>query len=125
MGKENLIQSDVERRLVWLCAVEDIEEEDCIQILPDDLPPLAVYRVSGDEIYVTEDTCTHGQASLGEEGYLDGHIIECTWHDGRFDIRTGEVVAMPCEKPLKTFPVTVKDGDVYVSVQESTPEIIE
>lgn len=104
-------------RLVRVCAVDDVDEEDCIQVeLEDeDLPVLAVYRVEGEEIYVSEDLCSHGKASLGDEGYLEGHIIECTWHEGKFDIRTGEAVALPCDKPIKVYPVTVKDGDVFIT----------
>jgi len=108
--------SDQEGELLKLCAVDDVDEDDCIQVLPEGLPPLAVYRVGADQIFVTDDTCTHGQASLGEEGYLEDYIIECTWHEGKFDIRTGEVVSMPCTEPIKTYAVTVKDGDVYISV---------
>jgi p-cumate 2,3-dioxygenase ferredoxin subunit len=35
------------------------------------------------------------QASLGDEGALDGYVIQCTWHDGKYDIRTGKVLAPP------------------------------
>lgn len=113
---EDLIATSA--RLVRLCALDDIEEDEPLQVELDDdsLPTLAVYRVEDGEIYVTDDKCTHGNASLSEEGFLEGHIIECTWHDGKFDIRTGEPVALPCDTPLKVYPVTVKDGDVYITV---------
>jgi nitrite reductase/ring-hydroxylating ferredoxin subunit len=111
--------SGAELRLVKVCAVDDVDEEDCLQVELEDeaLPALAVYRVGGDEVYVSDDLCSHGKASLGDEGYLEGHIIECTWHEGKFDIRTGEPVALPCEKAIKVYPVTVKDGDVFISVE--------
>ena len=104
--------------LIRVCSVDDVEDGEVIQVIPDveGLPSLAVYRVNDTEYYVSDDTCTHGAASLGEEGYLEGYIIECTWHEGKFDIRDGSVVAMPCEIPLKVYPVTVKDGDVCITV---------
>jgi p-cumate 2,3-dioxygenase ferredoxin component len=119
MSDEGLIAvSDAELRLVKVCAIDDVDMDDCLQVDVDDeaLPTLAVYRLENDEMFVSDDVCSHGKASLGDEGYLEGYIIECTWHEGKFDIRTGEPTAMPCEKPIKVYPVTVKDGDVYISV---------
>lgn len=76
---------------------------------------IAIYRV-GDQFYATDDKCTHGEASLAEEGTLAGHIVECSFHFGSFDVTTGQPVAMPCEVALKTYPVRVKDGKLYVEV---------
>ncbi len=126
MREDNLMTDDdmkttsaAKTRLVRVCAVEDVDEEDTLQVEVEgeELSALAVYRVQGDEIYVSDDFCTHGKASLGDEGYLEGHIIECTWHEGKFDIRTGEPVALPCTEPVKVYPVTVIDGEVYITVK--------
>lgn len=94
-----------------LCATDDVPEGEAIQVEIEDLI-LAVYHVEGN-FYVTDDTCTHGPGSLSE-GYLDGCVIECDFHNGAFDIRTGEVVAPPCMIPIKTYPVTVRDGRVLI-----------
>jgi len=51
---------------------------------------------------------------LSEEGLLTGNIVECTWHFGTFDVQTGKALTAPCVVALKTFPVEVIDGDVYV-----------
>ena len=56
--------------------------------------PIAVFNVSG-VFFATDDTCTHGMASLSE-GLLDGEVVECPWHAGAFNVRTGEPVAAPC-----------------------------
>ena len=77
-------------------------------------PALAVYNVGG-EIFVTSDTCTHGMASLSE-GTLDGDVIECPWHSGAFNVRTGAVVSMPCTDPIKTYAAIVEDGTVFVEL---------
>lgn len=77
--------------------------------------PFAVYNVDS-QFYVTEDTCTHGKASLADEGDLEGHIVTCTWHDGRFDIRTGAVVSAPCTHAIRSFPVTVDADAVWIDV---------
>jgi len=92
-----------------LCSTGDVEPGSALLVEIDDLE-LAVYNVDG-EFYVTDDRCTHGPGSLSE-GYLDGCVIECDFHNGAFDIRTGEVVAPPCMVPLKTYDVVVENGDV-------------
>jgi hypothetical protein len=56
--------------------------------------------------------CTHGEASLAAEGIITGKTVECTFHFGTFDVTTGEPTGMPCEIALKTYPVTIVDGNV-------------
>ncbi len=102
-----------EASLLRLCAIDAVPADAPLQVEIPGHPPFAVYHVEGN-YYVTDDTCTHGAASLSEDGELNGFHIECTWHFGVFDVRTGEVVASPCTEPLKTYPVTVKDGAVYI-----------
>ena len=95
---------------VELCAKDDLAEGEVLKVEKDGLE-LAVYRVEG-TFYVTDDACTHGPGSLSE-GYLDGHVIECDFHNGAFDIRNGEVVAPPCMVALKTYKV-IPDEDAVV-----------
>ena len=75
---------------------------------------VAVFNLDG-EFYVTDDSCTHGPGSLSE-GYVDGDVIECNFHNGQFNIKTGEVVSPPCMIPIKTYPAVVQDGKVFVEV---------
>jgi nitrite reductase/ring-hydroxylating ferredoxin subunit len=75
---------------------------------------LAVFNVDG-EFYVLDDTCTHGPGSLSE-GYIEGDVVECNFHNGQFNIRTGEVVLPPCMIPMKTYPATVENGKVMIEV---------
>ena len=63
----------------------------------------------------TDDLCTHGPGSLSE-GYIDGDVVECNFHNGQFNIKTGEVVSPPCMVPIKTYPATVEDGKVFIEV---------
>ncbi|MBR1252299.1 non-heme iron oxygenase ferredoxin subunit [Bradyrhizobium sp. AUGA SZCCT0240] len=98
---------------VRVCSVAEIVDG---EIKGADLPDgqrVALYKV-GDRFYATSDTCTHGEASLSEEGLLSGHVVECTWHFGTFDVTTGAALTSPCSIALKTFPVEIVDGDVYV-----------
>jgi len=47
-----------------------------------------------DGIVVTEDRCPHMAAPLSIGG-LDGCVVACPLHEGRFDLCTGETVKMP------------------------------
>ena len=75
---------------------------------------LAVYNVDG-RFYVTDDACTHGPGSLSE-GFLEGDVIECNFHQGRFNVRTGEVVLPPCMIPVRAYHTVVEDGAVHIVV---------
>jgi p-cumate 2,3-dioxygenase ferredoxin subunit len=103
--------------LIALCATDDIEDGDIRRGSLPDGHAVAIYNVNG-AFYVTDDICSHGEASLSEDGSLDGFEVECSWHFGRFDVRTGEPCAMPCEKPLRRWSVKVEDGRILVDPAE-------
>lgn len=91
-----------------LCRVEDIEADTPMQADPEGFPQLAIYRV-GEELFVTSNICTHGNALLSE-GTQEGLTIECPFHGGQFNIRTGEATGFPCRLPIKTYKTVVSDG---------------
>ena len=97
--------------LIELCPKADVGEGEVIKVETGDLE-LAVYCVEG-EYFVTDDACTHGPGSLSE-GELDGHVIECDFHGGCFDIRDGKVAAPPCMVPIKTYKVVPHDTAVVI-----------
>jgi nitrite reductase/ring-hydroxylating ferredoxin subunit len=68
---------------------------------------------AGDLYYVIADRCTHGPGLLSD-GYLDGCDIECPFHQGRFDIRTGVPTAPPCEEPMQVWAPIIKDDAIYI-----------
>ena len=96
-----------------LCSCEDVPEGAALRV-ENGLLTLAVFNVGG-EFYVTDDACTHGPGSLSD-GYIDGDVIECNFHNGQFDIKTGEVVSPPCMIPVKTYPTSVEGGMVVIEV---------
>lgn len=92
----------------------DIDEDATLQVSVAG-QRLCLYNLGGD-IYATDDECTHGKASLAEGLIVDGGQIECSLHEGRFDIRTGKAVAPPCKRDLRCHAVRVQDGMVYVQL---------
>lgn len=99
----------------WIKVAEDgdIEDEEAICVAHDGAK-VAVYYVDG-TYYATENQCTHEVASLSE-GYIDGTTVECPLHQGVFCLKTGKALAAPAEKPVRTFPVKVENGSVYIQV---------
>ena len=94
-----------------LCSADEIAPGNAIRVENGDLV-LAVYNVDG-EYFVTDDLCTHGPGSLSE-GYIDGDVVECNFHNGQFNIKTGEVVSPPCMVPIKTYKTVVENGRVLI-----------
>jgi biphenyl 2,3-dioxygenase ferredoxin subunit len=99
---------------IELCEAAEVAVGAAVKVETSGLT-LAVFNLDG-EIYVTDDACTHGPGSLSE-GYICGDTVECDFHNGVFNIKTGEVVAPPCMIPLKTYPATVEDGKVFIDVE--------
>lgn len=75
---------------------------------------IAVYAIDED-VYASDDLCTHDQARLSL-GRLDGYEIECPQHAGRFDVRDGRPTGGPDTAALRTYPVKVEDGRVWISL---------
>ncbi|PJZ86612.1 Rieske (2Fe-2S) protein [Leptospira harrisiae] len=72
-------------------------------------------KVEG-EYFAFEDSCTHD----GEEiscGKLEGCVITCPRHFAKFDVRTGNVLALPATEPLVIFPVRVNGTDLEVDLE--------
>ena len=75
---------------------------------------IAVCNVDG-QLYAIDDVCTHDGGSL-DQGELEGHEIECPRHGARFDVRTGEVSALPAVLPVDSFPINLDGEDIEIDV---------
>jgi MocE subfamily Rieske [2Fe-2S] domain protein len=91
----------------------DFEDEDVEQLWVGELA-IAVYRAEG-KFYATQDLCTHEHAYLSD-GVVVDCVVECPFHQGRFDIRSGKALGPPVIEPLETYPIKVVDGRLYVHV---------
>ena len=98
---------------IELCNADDVAVGTALKVETEGLS-LAVFNVDG-AFYVLDDQCTHGPGSLSE-GYIEGDVVECNFHNGQFNIRTGEVVLPPCMIPMKTYAASVENGKVVIEV---------
>ena len=73
-------------------SIVDLPEGALRRVTFDDLDVLLAHTPAG--IVATDDRCPHMSAplSLGE---LDGCVVACPLHEGRFDLCTGQTVQMP------------------------------
>jgi len=100
----------------WIktCAVDDIEKEDVLRF-DHAGQTYAIYRTTDDKFYATDGLCTHGKVHLAG-GLVMENIIECPKHNGRFDFTTGQAKGAPVCVNLKTYPVKVEGGDVFIQL---------
>lgn len=98
---------------IELCNISEVPIGQALKVEKDGFV-LAVFNVAG-EYFVTDDLCTHGPGSLSESYILDD-VVECNFHNGAFNIKTGEVVCAPCTERLKTYPVTIENNSVFIIV---------
>jgi nitrite reductase/ring-hydroxylating ferredoxin subunit len=108
--------TDSAESIVRVCAQADVAPGS-VQAFEVGAKRLAVYNLAG-TFYVTDDECTHAAASLAD-GMIDGDVIECCMHMGSFHIPTGKVVEPPCEVPLRTYQVVLKDDGVFADLSRN------
>jgi naphthalene 1,2-dioxygenase system ferredoxin subunit len=94
-------------------ALDSVPEDDVTGVEVSGLD-IALYKVGG-AVYATGNICSHAHARLCD-GFLDGHEIECPLHQGRFDVRSGNARCAPPEEDLRTYPVKVEAGRIFLAL---------
>lgn len=102
----------------WVKVAEtsDCAEEGCLHAASAEGHKVVLVRTDGD-LYALEDRCSHQDFPLSEGEVEEDGVIECIFHGARFDIRSGKALSLPAIKPVKTYPVEVRDDGVYVQVE--------
>lgn len=84
--------------------------------VPIELPAagrVAPFELDGEELllcnvegepHVIANRCPHAGVALAP-GVLRGCVLECPFHGGKLDVRTGEPVAAPIRRDVRRFPV--------------------
>ena len=78
------------------------------------MQPIVLANVEG-TVYALDDQCSHQEYPLAD-GELDGGEVVCIYHGARFDACSGKNKGLPAIRPVKVFPVQVRDGDIYVEL---------
>ena len=93
------------------CAGDEVPNDEAISIVLGRYT-LAIAR-DGEEFFALQDECSHAAVPLSE-GEVRDCTIECWLHGSTFDLRTGKPTVLPATEAVATFPVELRDGDVYV-----------
>ena len=121
--------STFEQSAARLIAVEDLGASQVAVVEETAHGALAV-GISAGKPFAVSNRCRHLFASLGKGRVTEDGCLQCPWHAALYDIVTGKMVRGPqgAFKPLagavkatagarslKTFPVEVRDGAIWLA----------
>ena len=99
---------------IRVASLEECAGEGCVHKVAAGGEEIVLARWEG-EIFALEDRCSHQDFPLSD-GDVENGMIECTFHGAKFDLRTGKAMALPAIAPVRSFPVEIRDGEVFVQV---------
>ena len=67
------------------------------------------------QLYCVDELCSHEDYSLFF-GCIKGKSIKCSLHGSYFSLEDGKPLNEPADCPLKTYPVKIEAGQVWVKV---------
>lgn len=79
---------------------------------------LVIFNIAG-KFFAIGDVCSHDGGPVGD-GDLDGYEVTCPRHGAIFDVRTGQVLALPAVVDIPAYPVRVVDGEIEVGLPVET-----
>ena len=117
-----------EQSTARLAAVDDLGPSQVVVVEKTPHGALAV-GISAGKPFAVSNRCRHLFAPLGNGRVTDDGCLQCPWHAALYDVGTGAMVRGPqgAFKPLagavkattgarslKTFPVEVRDGAIWL-----------
>ena len=97
-----------------IASTKDIDEG-TMSTFDVDGKKIAIANIDG-EYFGIDDTCSHAQCSLGDEGFLDGSSVICGCHGATFNAKDGKVMSLPATEDVASYKVKVEGDDIMVSV---------
>jgi Na+-transporting NADH:ubiquinone oxidoreductase subunit F len=99
---------------IEVCTAADLHRADVIRF-DHGKKTYALYRDEEGQLYATDGVCTHGNTHLSD-GLVKGKIIECSKHNGRFNLLDGSPARAPVCRGLATYPVEERNGRLRLNV---------
>jgi len=93
---------------IEVCAAGDLPAASAVRF-DHETATYAIYRTTDGKLYATDGSCTHGNSHLAN-GLLQGSVIECAKHNGRFDIRDGSPQRLPVCVGVRTHEIKEQAG---------------
>ena len=95
--------------------LEQLKERGCM-VVTGGGHAIAVFHHEG-EVYAVDNRCPHMGFPLDRGSVKDG-ILTCHWHHARFDLSSGGTFN-PFADDVRSFPVNVVDGEVWIDPEPS------
>jgi 3-phenylpropionate/trans-cinnamate dioxygenase ferredoxin subunit len=117
-----------EQSTTRLVAVDELGDSKVAMVEQTPHGTLAV-GISDGKPFAVSNRCRHLFASLGEGRVTEDGCLECPWHAARYDVGSGKMVRGPQGAfkplagvvkattgaiPLKTVPVELRDGAIWL-----------
>lgn len=67
-------------------------------------------------VFAVENRCTHNGSPLAG-GRIRGHTLSCPVHGAKFDLRDGSTAGALAKASIRTFPVEVANGDIFIHME--------
>jgi nitrite reductase/ring-hydroxylating ferredoxin subunit len=79
---------------------------------------LAVVANAAGKFYAFGNVCPHAAGPIGD-GFLEDCVVECPWHAGRWDIRTGKALTLLATADIPLFDVRVADDAIEIRLNQA------
>jgi nitrite reductase/ring-hydroxylating ferredoxin subunit len=79
---------------------------------------IALFRTAAG-VYAADNRCPHQGYAL-KDGDIRGDVLTCAWHNWKFRLTDG--TCLFGGENIRTYPVSVRDGWVFVDVTDPAPE---
>jgi Na+-transporting NADH:ubiquinone oxidoreductase subunit F len=102
---------------VQVCAAADLQRADAVRF-DHQRKTYALFRDAGGKLFASDGLCTHGNTHLAD-GLVIGGMIECSKHNGRFNLIDGSPARAPICRGLATYLVEERDGRIWIDVEHA------
>ncbi|MEI6083407.1 MAG: NADH:ubiquinone reductase (Na(+)-transporting) subunit F [Verrucomicrobiota bacterium] len=102
---------------IEVCADADLGKADVIRF-DHGRKTFALYRDDAGTLFATDGICTHGNTHLGT-GLVIGGTVECSKHNGRFNLADGSPARAPVCRGLATYPIESRHGRLFLNVLQA------
>ena len=97
----------------WIKAIAEGELKEGVPAVIEVEEKKVLLIRSEQRIYACGNECSHYHAPLSD-GLIAGHVVTCPWHNARFDIRNGRLVAPPGLNGVPSYETKVENGQVWI-----------
>jgi NADPH-dependent 2,4-dienoyl-CoA reductase/sulfur reductase-like enzyme/nitrite reductase/ring-hydroxylating ferredoxin subunit len=97
----------------WVKAIAENELKDGVPAVVEVGEKKVLLVRSEGKIYACGSECSHYHGPLGD-GLIVGHVVTCPWHNARFDIRDGGLLAPPGLNNVPSYETKVEKGQVWI-----------